>query len=312
MQCSSCGAESPEAFAFCGSCGARANGQPAEVSVVAPQLERRHFTLIGRCVHCGNGLPYQGPMRTVPCGACGGENAFHASDVARLLISVSRSSSGMECRYVSGPNCHCGATVDAIPVDINREVSCGRCGDAVPAFAPPAWLQDELPALRQIIGGERDAADRPAVGLAVSAPSGVKPVVLGCPDCKASLKVDGDTERTMVCQFCNANVYLPDDLWRLLHPVARARAWTIVYEGNLELRHDIEWREAQAARAAREAERKQQMMRWVSPEELAALQAEDRQRREESEPKESSWGLVLPILFSLFVVALGLYLLIWK
>jgi len=163
----------------------------------------------------------------------------------------------MKYQYAQEHRCHgCGASIDirALPLGEERVTPCPKCGAPIVSYPPPAWLKNELPGLLMIIGGERDPADVPAGGeaQAVAVPKAKSPVVLACPSCKASLKVDSETARTTMCQFCNESVYLPDDLWRVLHPVRRAEGWSIVYDGNLERRSDIEKREREAAEEARE------------------------------------------------------------
>lgn len=131
----------------------------------------------------------------------------------------------------------CGASIDlqTIPLGQQSNTPCAQCGTARIAYPPPAWLKHELPALELIVGGERDPADHPAGSEPVVA-SEPKPVALACPSCQAGLRVGSDRARTILCQFCNTSVYLPDKLWRVLHPVNRVQPWTIVFRGALEFR----------------------------------------------------------------------------
>jgi hypothetical protein len=43
--------------------------------------------------------------------------------------------------------------------------------------------------------------------------------------------ITADDERTTTCRFCSVAVFLPDELWRRLHPVATMRTWTLTYAG---------------------------------------------------------------------------------
>jgi sugar lactone lactonase YvrE len=56
------------------------------------------------------------------------------------------------------------------------------------------------------------------------APAAPQPIVLYCANCKAPLSVDGSS-RIVRCQYCSTDVYLPDDLWQRLHPVATVARW---------------------------------------------------------------------------------------
>jgi hypothetical protein len=64
-----------------------------------------------------------------------------------------------------------------------------------------------------------------------------RPVAFQCPCCSGSLIIDGK-ERTVVCSFCDTQVYLPDDLWRTLHPVKKKRRWFLLFD---EMQRPIEW-----------------------------------------------------------------------
>jgi uncharacterized protein YbaR (Trm112 family) len=259
-KCPSCNKQNPDNFKFCLDCG-------TELDKMQQQQGRQYltFSALSSCRHCGGGLPLQGPRRSVRCAACQGENDFQADQMADLLHYASRRSrvligGGLEMKYQYAeehrcPGCGTPIDIRAIPVGEERVTPCPKCGAPIASYPPPAWLKNELPGLLMIIGGERDPADVPAAGegaQAVAVPKKSSPVVLACPSCKASLKVDSDTARTTTCQFCNESVYLPDDLWRVLHPVRRAEGWSIVYDGALERRYDIEKREREAAEKARE------------------------------------------------------------
>ena len=56
-----------------------------------------------------------------------------------------------------------------------------------------------------------------------------KLLLFTCPACAASLKID-DSKRTITCQYCNAEIYLPDELWHELHPVKTVKRWYILID----------------------------------------------------------------------------------
>lgn len=241
MICPACNANVSEGI-ICGSCGAN-----------LPR--RRTFTMLLSCRHCGGSLPWQGPLRAVRCAACQGNNPLAAKKVATMLHGQARARQKERLRQP--PCASCGAPLDlqAILSGQDSSVSCAQCGSALIAYPPPAWLQHELPALELIVGGERDTADYPADSEPVVVPRVSGPVALACPSCQAGLTVDSDSARTISCEFCNTSVYLPDDLWRVLHPVKQAQPWTIVFRGELEFRRHIEARELKAAEALARSER---------------------------------------------------------
>ncbi len=59
-----------------------------------------------------------------------------------------------------------------------------------------------------------------------------RPVRFPCPSCDASLSVDGSS-RTVECSYCHTSAYLPDDLWRRLHPVRTARRIQLLLDDGL-------------------------------------------------------------------------------
>ena len=53
------------------------------------------------------------------------------------------------------------------------------------------------------------------------------PVAFACPNCGGNLMVKGEN-RVENCEYCETRVYLPDDLWRILHPVKTKRTWFLL------------------------------------------------------------------------------------
>jgi hypothetical protein len=60
-----------------------------------------------------------------------------------------------------------------------------------------------------------------------------KPVAMACPKCGGGLTIGPDTERTIACHFCSASVFIPDALWKELHPVKTMLRWTLTFTGEL-------------------------------------------------------------------------------
>src|SRR5258708_39741314 len=73
-----------------------------------------------------------------------------------------------------------------------------------------------------------------------------------CPQCGGALHIPADTNRTTTCQFCSVDFYLPDDLWRRLHPVKVVEPWCVRFEGRT--RHDDRDDEALRERRRKEGE----------------------------------------------------------
>jgi hypothetical protein len=75
------------------------------------------------------------------------------------------------------------------------------------------------------------------------------PVAFQCPGCAGNLIIDGK-ERTVVCSFCDTQVYLPDDLWFALHPVQKKKRWFLLFN---EMVRPVEW-EREVYDAAQDSE----------------------------------------------------------
>jgi DNA-directed RNA polymerase subunit RPC12/RpoP len=54
-----------------------------------------------------------------------------------------------------------------------------------------------------------------------------KLMMFACLQCGAGLKVDGSS-RVVACTYCNTDNFLPEDLWRRLHPVVKPVVFFIV------------------------------------------------------------------------------------
>jgi hypothetical protein len=82
----------------------------------------------------------------------------------------------------------------------------------------------------------RDAAR----GAPVALPEAARPVLMQCPGCGGPLAITHDSPRTTRCQHCKADVYLPDDLWRRLHPAKTVREWYVRFEGETDREREAE------------------------------------------------------------------------
>jgi DNA-directed RNA polymerase subunit RPC12/RpoP len=95
---------------------------------------------------------------------------------------------------------------------------CTKCGKEFAVVAPPDWLTSALPAIKLMVGTDLEQST-------VAPKSDVQgPVVFVCPQCGGTLQVDGK-DRMLNCQYCHSNVYLPDDLWKRLHPIKTVQRW---------------------------------------------------------------------------------------
>jgi ribosomal protein S27E len=211
----------------------KAIGEAAEL----PEEGAKYLAIdiLDKCPHCGGGLPMNGLLDEVLCGAClktCHPKADYWESVLEDPIDDYHEGAGAfslnfqtNVRWKAArPNCaKCREElpVQDIPDGATHDVHCPSCGAANTTYPAPDWLAPVLPAVRQVFCGERAAA-----GGAAAIPTGsARPVILSCPGCKGSLKIASDSARTVTCQYCGSDVYLPDDLWSRLHPVKTAVTW---------------------------------------------------------------------------------------
>jgi hypothetical protein len=205
------------------------------------------FKIRTSCSECGEGMALDGPALEATCAACESvlkvpadywRNMFSfrsAVDEFSLTEGKTRGSSlssGEQKFLVSWgpqrPQCvHCGALLDLAmaPPGTDGEIPC-PCGKTTPTCPPPPWLAQGDPSVMQIFGAPRGA---PAGAPPVHPPTGLTLVSFACPDCGANLKVTPDSARVLRCTYCQSDSFLPDPLWRALHPVKKRAPFFVAF-----------------------------------------------------------------------------------
>jgi len=244
------------------------------------------FTLrLKGCPHCGQSLPINGPALQASCNSCHKELPLSTELWASQIESISRKRALVGNPYACSraeeqrPACPaCSAHFDLDPTWIGKDIDvpCPHCGHAVPTFPPPAWLKEELPTVVQLVGADRPGERGEALPLAPNEEAG-RPVVLNCPHCAAGLKVTAENERTIACEHCGTDVYLPDGVWQRLHPVHTTHLWAMVYNGGLRsaesIRAEEGWARSERKRREREREKEQRQKARNRRGQLIALAA---------------------------------------
>lgn len=201
------------------------------------------------CPECGEGVLLEGPRLEAKCEACASAMTLTASHWKNMLSFRSSAdefgltegktrgsslSSGEQRFLVSwGPQRPLCVACSA-PLDLNRappgttgDIACA-CGHANPTFPPPPWLAQSDPTILQIFGAPRDAlAGAPAAAQVGASALGL--VSFACPDCGANLKVTPDSARVLRCTYCQCDSYLPEALWRALHPVKKRTPFYVAF-----------------------------------------------------------------------------------
>ena len=168
----------------------------------------------------------------------------------------------------ASPTPQCRKCGEVVPIDAylpraggTETIPCPKCGTGLPTYPAPAWVREQLPAARQVFGGDPEVAQAEA-GMALEVDQQkAAPVMMSCPQCSGSLTITPETPRTVGCSYCSTQVFLPDALWSRMHPAKVMRRWTLTYVGALKTLEDL--REAEEERRQEQQERHEEQHREV-------------------------------------------------
>jgi DNA-directed RNA polymerase subunit RPC12/RpoP len=212
------------------------------------------YKLRMECDECGSAVFLNGPVREVECRACRSRLKIDADTWQSLLevepeyvtalergkhLTGSLASGGRKYVYYVSleqprcPGCKQELVLDAVDPAADRTVGCPECGHVAATFPAPDWLRAELPRARQLFCAAAEGEDEAAE----PEPAALKPVMMTCLHCGGTLEVTSETDRIVACQFCDTDHYLPDALWRRLHPLKKRTPWYLYFG-------DAEWGQA--------------------------------------------------------------------
>jgi hypothetical protein len=206
-----------------------------------PSVRSVTLTLSTSCDHCAQPIPISGPVQAARCPHCSKDTPVgHLYQILCFAAAGTRVRSEYKYTWFPEPVPECARCGKGVPVEsvLTKEsaattIPCPSCSAGLPTFPAPAWLKAQLPAALQVIGGDADVArEQGGVELAVDQ-AATKPIAMPCPSCGGGLTIQKDTERTIACQFCATSVFIPDELWKRLHPVKTMLRWTLTYSGKL-------------------------------------------------------------------------------
>lgn len=234
------------------------------------------FTLRTECSNCGMPLPLDRPTRQATCGQCHAEitlpeEVWHhvlelfesdARPEPTRMFSKSEAISGFNVHFqvANTPPCceKCGTRypLGELAADAAQDFACTSCGDPASVWPAPGWLRQRVPTLARLVSTDPGGATAPeGQPLDPQVTEEPKPVAMACPQCAGALSVTASHERIIPCLFCGADIFLPDEVWRRLHPVKTVQWWFACFEGKTaeQKREDRE-----AAELAAERKRKKQ------------------------------------------------------
>lgn len=232
------------------------------------------FEIRTTCSSCGQSLPINGPCRRLFCTACFEEMTLSPDRIAGFLNDFEEEYEGLTegqgrgGTLMSGggtfkysywrlePRCSFCKTPFSIPeVPDNSIHRCAECEAPYYVFSIPEWLQRLVPSARFCCAPQPPFIEKEDSGMVIDEDS-TKPVVMSCPQCAGALSVSARSERIMECGYCNSEVYVPDAIWKRLHPVRKTEEWFVCFEGkNIE--------QLQAERRIRDIdEEKKELRKW--------------------------------------------------
>jgi len=205
------------------------------------------------CQSCGKKIPVNGLGLTLTCSRCLYENSLDAGELAEVLVDASQMDKvnifssllnkysvdfkTAETRRIICPNCSESVKIPKNKLSKGKSVqtTCRHCGIKLKGGPPPDWLKKKIPAL---LGLFNAVIEQPLNKKNVTYTKKRKQgdfVELTCPLCEGDIQIKNETVRTALCRGCDSEVYIPDQLWRKLHPVEKSHSWALIFRGkNLE------------------------------------------------------------------------------
>lgn len=288
------------------------------------------FTVRTECSHCGNPLPLHGPLLSVLCPSCLKEAQIPEAiwqpileafdEIHQDLADRGGGASAMTIEALPvrhehkkrAPACEkCGApfAVHRLPVGTDQDFSCTQCGDPASTHPVPEWLRRIVPTARQFYSTDPGAGRTKAGALSLDPETAIKPVVMACPSCGGSLAATAKSERIMSCRYCRADVYLPDEVWRRLHPVAIVKEWFIRFEGKTRTELAAESqaiRDAERQRRDRKQQREQAERNRRDRLAVEAVRERDALESDREITRMKKYGYIASLLLALDLAAISL------
>ncbi len=234
------------------------------------------------CNHCGAPLPLNVPALETSCAQCMGKVIVPdatwgamLTDLDEQLEELGEGQGRTVNALISGQKlvynikremprcekCHAPLEIARWPVGASRNFACTECGDPASTEPAPAWLVKTAPNARQLYLVQPDPRLSASSLVPLSPADAPRPVALTCPSCGAGLRISVDHPRITPCSYCGTDVYLPDEVWRRLHPVKVVTPFYVRFEGQTQKEREralqaenARWAQAEAAKEARLAE----------------------------------------------------------
>ncbi len=190
------------------------------------------------CPECGSSIVVRGVTDRLFCTACRSTSAvpqsfwegvcfrlfvaYPARSAVRLSLSTAMTAElPLYVRFAEQAPCcaNCATPLPSAPPGTDLLMACPGCGHGTHVMAAPPWLTKDFPDLVQFFV--------PAEAPEVHAPT--KPISFGCTECGGKLALTTGMPRILECRYCQASIFLPNDLWFAVNPVQKRRAWWVTF-----------------------------------------------------------------------------------
>ncbi len=232
------------------------------------------FKIRTTCSSCGQPLPINGPYKQLTCTSCFKETTISPDIIADFLNDFEEEFEGFTEGQGSGgtlmsgsgtfkysywrlePYCSsCKSPLSIPEVSDHTMIKCVKCNTEYHVSPAPHWLRNKVPSLRFCLTSQPPPEINDDKNIKFNEHS-TKPVVMSCPQCAGALSVSQQSERIMECQYCNSEIYVPDAVWKRLHPVRITEEWFVLFEGK-------NIKQLQAERRIRDIEEeKKELKKW--------------------------------------------------
>ena len=202
------------------------------------------FEIKTKCNFCGNPLPINALVNDAFCSTCNKTNELNNELWLSILDDAIKETPDFDSKqaqtstvftgeftfnYLFGridARCEkCKTVVETNLIDglLSKGIyECKKCRNEISVRSAPKFLSEKFPSAKWVIGEDDNmfASKKKEYKL----PASAKPVLFTCPSCAGNLEIDG-SDRMVTCEFCDSQIYLPDDLWFRLHPPKIIENW---------------------------------------------------------------------------------------
>lgn len=197
------------------------------------------------CDDCGNPVPIDGPCHQAECPSCLSKAELNAGFWGDVINDLRKEYRTLDWDYGSRTQtlgefnlkmtyarqvpkcreCRLPLPLETIVVGFDGPMTCVKCGTVNHTRPAPDWFKKLFGDARQLFcvpaveGGEQPVSD----------PTALRPVLMACMNCGGKLEVTHESARILNCEYCDSDHWLPEQLWRRMHPAKKKTPWYVCF-----------------------------------------------------------------------------------